>query len=82
MSLKLLLSVLGAIGIIVIGSFGAFQLTPWPMALVMRLKLDRGGAAMADALEQYVPPGVTARLQQRYADDPAANLDVFYPAAV
>lgn len=82
MSVKLLLSVLGTIGIMVIGSYGAFQLTPWPMALVMRLKLDRGGDAMAGALEQYVPPGVAARLQQRYGDNSAAYLDVFYPAAV
>ena len=37
---------------------------------------------MAGALEPYVPPGVAARLQERYADDPAAYLDVFYPAAV
>ncbi len=81
MSAKLL-SVLGAIGITAIGSYGAFQLSPWPMALVLRLKLDRGGDAVAGALEQYVPPGVAARLQQRYADDPAAYLDVFYPAAV
>jgi acetyl esterase len=77
-----LLSVLGAIGIMAIGSYGAFQLSPWPMALVMRLKLDRGGDALAGTLEQYVPSGVAARLQQRYADDPAAYLDVFYPAAV
>src|SRR6185312_14849525 len=81
MSAKLL-SVLGAIGITAIGSYGAFQLSPWPMALVLRLKLDRGGDAVAGALEQYVPSGVAARLQQRYADDPAAYLDVFYPAAV
>jgi acetyl esterase/lipase len=81
MSAKLL-SVLGAIGITAIGSYSAFQLSPWPMALVLRLKLDRGGDAVAGALEQYVPPGVAARLQQRYADDPAAYLDVFYPAAV
>ncbi|MGE0062280.1 MAG: alpha/beta hydrolase [Xanthobacteraceae bacterium] len=58
----------------------AFQVSPWPSALLLRHAFNKGGAAMAQALEKHVPPGVTALTDQHY--DPAdgdAYLDVFAP---
>jgi acetyl esterase/lipase len=60
----------------------AFQISPWPSALLLRHAFNKGGVAMAQALEKHVPPGVTAFTDQHY--DPAdgdAYLDVFAPAA-
>ncbi|MFZ5877012.1 MAG: alpha/beta hydrolase [Nitrospirota bacterium] len=59
----------------------AVQVSPWPSALFYRALMDRGGRAAHQALERYVPAGVTAQLDERY--DPAdrdAYLDVFHPA--
>jgi acetyl esterase/lipase len=60
----------------------AFQISPWPSALLLRHAFNKGGVAMAQALEKHVPPGVTALTDQHY--DPAdsdAYLDVFAPAS-
>lgn len=59
----------------------AFQVSPWPSALLLRHAFNKGGVAMAQALEKHVPSGVTALADQHY--DPAdgdAYLDVFAPA--
>jgi acetyl esterase/lipase len=59
----------------------AFQISPWPSALLLRHAFNKGGVAMAQALEKHVPPGVTALTDQHY--DPAdgdAWLDVFSPS--
>ena len=83
MWVKVLLAVLGTIGIIVVGVYVAFQQSPWPMALAMRQQLDRGGVAMAEALQPHVPRGVAGRLDEKYGDeDSAAHLDVFYPSNI
>ncbi|MBX9773906.1 MAG: alpha/beta hydrolase [Xanthobacteraceae bacterium] len=79
---KVVLALLAATALVAVAVFAAFQLSPWPSALVFRHLMDRGGVAAANALEKHVPPGVVARLNERYADDPDAVLDVFHPAAI
>jgi acetyl esterase/lipase len=60
----------------------AFQVSPWPSALLLRHEFNKGGATMARALGKHVPDGVNALIDQHYdpADDDA-YLDVFAPAA-
>ncbi|MPZ41591.1 MAG: alpha/beta hydrolase fold domain-containing protein, partial [Rhizobiales bacterium] len=44
---------------------------------------DRGGIAIAAALDKHVPAGVTARRDERYdTNDPVALLDVYFPSSV
>jgi len=60
----------------------AFQISPWPSALLLRHEFNKGGVAMARALGRHVPAGVAALTDQHY--DPAdgdAWLDVFAPAS-
>jgi acetyl esterase len=66
----------------VAAAYLAIQVSPWPAALFFRTVMDRSGIATAQALEQHVPAGVTALLDERYdAADADARLDVFYPTA-
>lgn len=63
--------------------FALGQLTPWPQALLIRYEFDKGGAAMARALEKHVPPGVAEMRDIAYRDgDPDARLDVFHPERI
>jgi acetyl esterase/lipase len=64
-------------------AYSAYQLSPWPSALFYRVLMNRGGEALALALEKHVPTDVVAVLDQRYdLRDPDAVLDIFYPANV
>ena len=77
---KTLLVALGLAVVLGVAGYAAFQLSPWPSALLVRWAFDRGGRSMARALERHVPPGVSARLNERYdAADSDAVLDVFFP---
>jgi len=59
----------------------AFQVSPWPGALVIRAVFDIGASRTAEALRKHVPPGVVATLDEVYdAADPDARLDVYRPA--
>lgn len=63
--------------------FALTRLTPWPEALLIRYEFDKGGAAMARALEKHVPPGVAEMRDIPYRDgDRDAKLDVFYPERI
>lgn len=78
-----LLWALGVGAILAAASYAAFQLSPWPSALVIRAAFDKGANTASQALAKHVPPGVTARLNERYdAADPDASLDVFYPSEI
>ena len=59
--------------------YAAQALSPWPAALFYRVLMDRGGEGLSRALARHVPGGVAALLDQRYADDADALLDVFHP---
>ena len=63
--------------------YTAFQVSPWPTALMERRAVNRGGMAVARDLEPYVPANITSRLNIRYDDgDRDALLDVYYPPIV
>jgi acetyl esterase/lipase len=70
---------------VLVGGLGyiAFQSSPWPSAMIVRLLFDRQSQKTADAMAAHVPDGVSARIDETY--DPAdrdAKLDVFYPARI
>ena len=80
---KTVIAVIAVAVIVCIVTVAAFQLSPWPRALLIRRSFDKGGAATAAALERHVPEGVAEMLDIRYLpDDPNANLDVFFPAGI
>lgn len=58
----------------------AFQLSPWPGALLIRAAFDAGAARTAAALQAHAPADVVARLDLVVdAADPDARLDVYLP---
>jgi acetyl esterase/lipase len=67
----------GIIAALLVAAYAAFQLSPWPSALVYRTAMDWGGESLNAALERHVPNGVSAVTDLRY--HPEATLDVFYP---
>ena len=61
----------------------AFQVSPWPSALFFRYLFNLGGTASNRALAKHVPPGVSARLNERYDPMEAdATFDAFYPSDI
>ena len=67
--------ILGAI------TYVAFNVSPWPSAMIVRLLFDWRARATAEALDKYVPKDVIARLDEQYdASDRDAKLDIYYPA--
>jgi acetyl esterase len=81
--LKAIVWAIGAGVFLSIAVYIAFQVNPWPSALMQRRAGDRGGVATAKALESFAPTDVSAQLNVSYdANDRDAVLDVFYPSAV
>jgi acetyl esterase len=81
--LKAIFGVVGFAAVLMVAGYAAFNLSPWPTALILRHSWDRGGIATNNALERYVPVGVAAKLNVRYdMSDADADLDVFYPSIV
>ena len=80
---RLLPLLLAALVMLAIFTFGAFALSPWPSALLVRRAFDRAGHAANDALAAHVPPGIRTQADVRYdANDPDAVLDISRPAAL
>ncbi len=68
--------------VIIAAIWVAFQVSPWPNALLIRSAFDKNSAKVSTALEKYVPPGITQVENQQYrARDNDAFVDVFYPSA-
>jgi acetyl esterase len=60
--------------------YSSFEFSPWPRALLIRYSFDKGAVEIAQALEKYVPFGITAIVDQQYRPrDSDAYLDVFHP---
>jgi acetyl esterase len=81
--LKVLLWIIGTT--VVLGTVGyvAFQVSPWPAALLIRIPFDKQAITLNRALEKHVPEGVTARLNEHYdATAGDVHLDVFYPSEI
>jgi acetyl esterase/lipase len=82
-----MLKVLGWISVIAVviaaGVYVAFQVSPWPSALLVRYAFDVDGERTARALEKYLPSNVSETLNEQYApNDPDARLDVFHPSSL
>jgi len=66
-----------------VGAYTFSQLSPWPMVLMRRLKEDRNGARMNEALQPLVPSGIIIKRNLQYdAEDSDALLDVYFPSFV
>lgn len=71
----------GAVLAVIIAGYAAFQLSPWPGALLIRTFFDYDAAQTARALEPHVPAGIVTRANLSYDDaDPDALLDLYLPA--
>ncbi|WP_082618194.1 alpha/beta hydrolase [Oerskovia sp. Root22] len=71
-----------SLGVVAIGTFVAFQVSPWPSALLIRYAFDKGGHETDEKLAALVPSGVVSTTDVAYrADDPDALLDVHRPAS-
>lgn len=72
-----------ALAVLGIGTWAAFQFSPWPSVLLIRWVFDRGAADASAALRKHLPAGVTEKRDLSYdATDPDAVLDVYFPASV
>jgi acetyl esterase/lipase len=77
---SMILWLVGVLGVCMAALVAVYVFTPWPRALDLRYEFDEGGDKTAQKLAQYVPPGITAILDQRYdRDDPAVALDIYHP---
>jgi acetyl esterase/lipase len=80
---RVLLGTIAVAAILGIAGYVAFQVSPWPSALIIRRAFEREAVRVSAALAKHVPPGVAERLDEHY--DPAdadAHLDVYYPAEI
>lgn len=78
--LKIVGSILGGAVVLLGGLYIAFQVSPWPGALLIRYEFQKGGAAITEALQKHIPSGVAAMENQQYRpNDTDGFLDVFYP---
>ena len=69
-----------SLGLAGIATFVAFQVSPWPSALLIRYAFDKGGHETDAKLADLVPSGVVSTTDIAYrADDPDALLDVHRP---
>ncbi|MBX9631358.1 MAG: alpha/beta hydrolase [Burkholderiales bacterium] len=66
-----------------ITTYIAFQVSPWPAVLLIRLVFDKGATDASQALEKHVPASIVEHRDLRYdAKDPDALVDVFYPKEI
>jgi acetyl esterase/lipase len=77
---KFILGVLAGIVLLILAVYIAFQISPWPNALLIRQGFDKNSTEVAEKLEKYVPANITQIENQQYrSDDKDALMDVFYP---
>ncbi|MDN5275048.1 MAG: lipase [Candidatus Saccharibacteria bacterium] len=77
---KWLLGIFGTTLLLILAVYIAFQISPWPNALLIRQGFDKGSLKTSQALEKYTPNTVTQIENQQYrANDKDARIDVFYP---
>lgn len=61
----------------------AFQISPWPSALLTRYFFQQNAEKQSKIMEKYVPPGVASVKNLQYkSNDKDAYLDVYYPSSV
>lgn len=75
-----ILIIAGCIVALIVATYIAFQVSPWPSALIIRHIFTQGSKHTSAALQKYVPNDVGAILNQSYRpNDKDATLNVFYP---
>ncbi|WP_404403268.1 alpha/beta hydrolase [Pelagibacterium halotolerans] len=74
-----LLSALGGVAGIAVVVYLAFQLSPWPSALIIRQMFTMGDKMAMGKLEKHLPSNITERLNLAYGDGPNEIFDLFYP---
>jgi acetyl esterase/lipase len=80
---KLALIVIAVAVLLAVGTYVAFQVSPWPSVLLIRWSFSEEGSKALKALEKHVPPGTAEKRDLRYAEDSSdTKLDVFYPAEI
>jgi hypothetical protein len=74
--------VLGAIGALLIGTIVAFQVSPWPGAMIVRVVFTNGAAKVTKIMEPFAPGNVESTFNVDYKPGaPSAQLDVYWPDA-
>lgn len=72
--------VVGGLCLLLLAVYIAFQISPWPNALLIRYGFDQNDAKVAAALAKHVPKGIASLDNQQYhPHDKDGYLDVFYP---
>ncbi len=70
----------GTIVTLVLLALIAFNVSPWPGALLIRYVFEDGADKTLAAMEKHAPEGVASITNQRYRpDDSDAYLDVYFP---
>lgn len=78
--LKALVWIGAAVALVAVGVLVAFQVSPWPGAMLIRRAFDEGARHTSEALQKHVPAGIGATLDVSYdPGDAAARLDVYFP---
>ena len=74
--------VLGAIGALLIGTIVAFQVSPWPGAMIVRVVFTNGAAKVTKIMAPFAPDNVQSTFNVDYSPgNPNAQLDVYWPDA-
>jgi len=74
--------ILGVIGALLIGTIVAFQVSPWPGAMIVRAVFTNGAAKVTKIMAPFAPDNVTSTFNVDYrSDSPSAQLDVYWPDA-
>jgi acetyl esterase len=82
-AIKIALWFVGIVATLIVVGYAAFQVSPWPSALLIRLAFSQGGKEISAALVKHVPPNVASILNERYdPNDVDAKLDVYFPSEV
>lgn len=68
------------VGIALAVLIGAFVVSPWPSALVVRALFERGGKATAAEMQKQVPSNVAGITDEPYGSGDDEILDVWFPA--
>ncbi len=83
---KLLKILAWAVGIIILFAgiiYIAFQVSPWPSALLTRYFFQQNAEKQSKIMEKYVPPGISSVKNLHYKENNKdAYLDVYYPNSI
>lgn len=77
---KLILITIGIASILAGTVYAAFQISPWPSVWLVRHSFDEGAQRAHASIAPYIPKGIIAQRELRYAADASdALFDIFAP---